>query len=272
MNSQQKVALITGANRGIGRMTAIRFAEVGCHLVLVGRQQRELDQLDELLRQKYGVRTLICAGNLEDATFLRAIADRSYDTFGRVDVLVNNAAWRSLETMKKISLANWNKTLRICLTAPAFLSRYVAEIMEKNGRGGAIINVSSVMSQRAGGYSPAYIACKGGLESLTYELAVLYGSRRIRVVCVNPGNVVTDMSTDYADEKGNNVSKILEEEMNDATPLMRPGTAGEIAAVICWLASPEAAFVNGTTIVADGGFTTNFNRYSLKRLQFPHTF
>ncbi len=272
MSKVQNVAVVTGANRGIGRSTAIYFAEKGYRVVLVGRQKQELGLLADHLKQQFGTDTLVCAGDLEDATFWRVVVNETMKTWERIDVFVNNAAWRRVETMRSISLSNWKKTLRICLTAPAFLARYAAEAMEEKKIQGVIINVSSVMSQRAGGYSPAYMACKGGIESLTYELAALYGPKGIRVVCVNPGNVATDMSSDYSDAKGNNVSKELTEDMNNMTPLKRPGTADEIAAVIGWLASPEASFITGTTILADGGFGHNFNSYKMKNLQFPGEF
>src|SRR5690606_18589467 len=138
---------------------------------------------------------------------------------------------------------------------PAFLAKYVAAAMAEQQKGGVIINVSSVMSQRTGGYSPAYAASKGALESLTYELATCYGPQGIRVVGVNPGNIKTAMSADYHDSEGNNVSSLLEAEMNDMTPLGRAGNAAEIAGLIAWVASDEASFITGTTILADGGFS-----------------
>lgn len=269
---ETKVAIVTGATRGIGRSTAVQLAEKGYFLTLVGRIQQELHNLGEEIRSTFGVQVIICTGDLADERFWNEIVATSLRTWNRIDLLVNNAAWRSIEPMSAIDLDIWDKTIRICLSAPAFLSKQVAAHMIESQRGGVIINVSSVMSQRTGGYSPAYAACKGGIESLTYELATLYGPAGIRVVCVNPGNIETDMSSDYHDSQGNNVSKDIGANMIDHTPLKRAARPDEIAQIIVWLSSGQASYITGTTVLADGGFTHNFNSYSMKHLQFPSLF
>lgn len=271
MNSN-KVAIITGASKGIGRGTALKFAANNYNVALVGRTQEELDQLKLEIEQKYDTEALVCAGDLASETFLSQIVEDTVRKWGRIDVLVNNAAWRTIETMRVISLENWERTIRVCLTAPAFLAKYAAAVMEEMNIAGVIVNISSVMSQRAGGNSPAYLACKGGLESLTFELAVLYGPKNIRVVSVNPGNIKTDLSNDYKDAEGNNISERLEEHMNENTPLKRAGTSEEIANVSYWLSTAEASFITGTTILVDGGFFHNFNSYNMKKLTYPKEF
>ncbi len=269
---KNKVAIITGASRGIGRSTALKFASNNYDVTLVGRNQNELDQLKLEIEQRYNTEVLVCAGDLANEEFLRQVVGDTVKKWGRVDALINNAAWRTIETMRNISLENWENTIKVCLTAPAFLAKYAASIMEEKNIAGVIVNISSVMSQSAGGISPAYIACKGGLESLTFELAVLYGPKNIRVVSVNPGNIKTELSNDYLDAKGNNVSEQLGEHMNDSTPLKRAGTSEEIANVSYWLSTPEASFITGTTILVDGGFFHNFNSYQMKKLQYPKEF
>ena len=108
--------------------------------------------------------------------------------------------------MREITLESWEKkTLRVCLTAPAFMARWAAEHMEPR-RSGVIINISSIMSWQAAGIAPAYIACKGAIDSLTYELASLYGPSGIRVVAINPGAIDTEMSRDYRDDSGQSVT------------------------------------------------------------------
>src|SRR5206468_5769259 len=126
---------------------------------------------------------------------VESMAPNVIESLGRIDVLINNAAWRDLVTMRSISLDSWERTLRICLTAPAFFARAVARDMEKR-RHGVIINVSSIMSQHASGIAPAYVAAKGGLDALTYDLAALYGPMGIRVVGVSPGAVDTELGKD----------------------------------------------------------------------------
>lgn len=272
MRDFKKVAIVTGASRGIGRATAIKFASSGYYVALAGRSENELDALKKELEDSYSVQALVCVGDAVAPAYGETMVATVVDQWGRVDALINNAAWRTITPMDEMDLADWDKTIRICLTAPAFLAKFVADVMAKQTHGGVIVNISSIMADRAAGYSPAYIACKGALESLTYELAALYGPRNIRVVCVNPGNITTSMSTDYKNAASQNLSDKIANEMHLHTPLGRSGSAEELANVIHWLASEQASFITGTTVVADGGFSHNFNSYPIKKLQFPHSF
>jgi NAD(P)-dependent dehydrogenase (short-subunit alcohol dehydrogenase family) len=267
-----KTAIITGASRGIGRAVALKFAAKGYHTTLVGRDLQELQNVSMLIREQYNTETLICQGDIGKEVFLKEIADRTMEKWGRVDVLVNNAAWRSIETMRTISMETWEKTIKVCLTAPAFLSKYCAALMEQLNIKGAIINISSIMSNRAGGNSPAYIACKGALNSLTYELAVTYGRSGIRVLCLNPGFIDTDMSRDYVDSQGDDLTNRMTEYVTGATPLGRSGTPDEVAQAIYWLSSENASFITATSLTIDGGFSHNMNDYAIKKLQFPQEF
>jgi len=270
-NKNNKVVVITGAASGIGRETAFRFASQGYVLTLGDLPESGLDELSHSISTRFGVGVLSCPGDLTDETYWEAIVASAIERWGRIDVLVNNAAWRTIETMEEIQLDTWEQTLCVCLTAPAFMARAAAVHMKQQQRG-VIVNVSSIMADRAAGYSPAYVACKGGIESLTYELAVLYGPQGIRVVSVCPGNVKTAMSADYRDAAGRDVSGGLEAEFSGMTPLGRTGKPEEIAHAIYWLASDEASFVTGVTLVADGGFSCNLNSYASKKTQFPHKF
>lgn len=269
---ENKVAIISGASSGIGFETALLMAARGYQLTVMGRTEKDLVAVQKSIAQKFGTQVHIMAGDLADHHYWESVINKTVERWGRIDALVNNAAWRTIETIDTISLTDWEQTIRVCLTAPAFLIKHAAAVMSRQPDGGVVINISSVMSQRAGGYSPAYIASKGALESLTYELATRYGPQGIRVVGVNPGNVETAMSADYKDHAGTNVSSRLEEEMNNMTPLGRAAQPREIAEVIVWLASEAASFITGTTILADGGFTHNFNSYTSKKLQFPNEF
>ncbi|CAL1517236.1 SDR family oxidoreductase [Chitinophaga sp. MM2321] len=267
----KKVVIITGAAQGIGKALALKYAASGYALVLADIDGEGLHLLKTALDALHS--EYVCMpGDVADNSFIDHMITETVAKWNRIDVLINNAAWRTLETMRTISLEDWDKTIRICLTAPAFLSRNVAAVMEERGLPGVIINISSVMSQRAGGNSPAYIACKGGIESLTYELAVLYGPQGIRVVAVNPGNIQTGLSNDYRNVSGENISEKLVDCVNDLTPLQRAGSPEEVANVCYWLSSPEASFITGTSILVDGGLLHNFNPYQIKKLQFPKEF
>lgn len=265
------VAIITGVASGIGRAAALKFANKGFVLSLVDIDVDGLNSLAMELEAR-GANFLCMAGDLEDFNFLEEVTTRTAAKWKRIDVLINSAVWRTLETMRTISADDWNKTIRICLTAPAFLARNTASIMEKNGQKGVIVNISSIMSHRTGGISPAYSVCKGGLESLTYELAVLYGPVGIRVVGITPGNIDTALSRDYTDGNAANISAALSKDMNDNTPLQRMGSPAEIADIAYWICSEEASFITGTFILADGGFLHNLNSYQIKKLQRPREF
>lgn len=266
---QNKVAIITGASRGIGRQTALAFAGAGYNIVIVATSLNELNKLGTEINNLYKQEYLICCGDLSDSNFLNSIADTTIEKFGRIDVLVNNAAWRTIETMRSIDLNTWERTLKICITAPAFLAKTCAATMEERNIKGVIINISSVMSQKAGGTSPAYIASKGAIESLTKELAVTYGRSGIRVICIRPGFIDTEMSNDYTGESGDNISLQMAKELLDSIPVNQPGTPADIAKAILWLSSSQASYITGCEITIDGGLSQNFNSYSIKNLQFP---
>ena len=268
-----KCVVVTGAARGIGRATALRFAREGWGLVLVDRIPDALVETSSLAIAAGASGCLLCEGDLRDGAFLESVMQRTEERMGRIDCLVNNAAWRTLETMRTLSLEHWRDTLDVCLTAPAFLSRMAADLMERKGNGGVIVNVSSIMVDRPAGSSPAYIAAKAGLEGLTRELAVTYGRKGIRAVCLRPGYIDTDLSRDYyraLDEE--DLTTVLSRYLTDATPLTGPGRAEDVAEAVWWLASPQASFITGTNLTVDGGFTHNLNSYPLKNLHFPDAY
>lgn len=269
----KRVAIITGAAGGIGKASALRFAKEGYALSLVDIAEDKLSEVVEDIQKCYpDSNVLSLVGDLSDLDFVLNIAHQTYAQFQSIDVLINNAAWRSIESMRNIQAESWDKTLAICLRAPAFLSKEAVSIMEQNKIHGVIINVSSIMSDRAGGFSPAYVAAKGGLESLTYELAALYGPSGIRVLSVCPGNVNTPLNTGLKDQEERDISSELVAHVESLTPLQRSAEAEEIAEAMLWLSGPQASFITGTNIHIDGGFSTNFNSYPMKKLQFPKEF
>lgn len=268
----KKVVIITGAAGGIGRATAIRFAEENYRLVLSDIAEESLKTLVDELENRYEVECLPLPGDLAQKPYLEHLVARTIQQFGQIDVLVNNAAWRTLETLRTMDLETWEKTLRVCLTAPVFLTKWVAQELESRRRSGVIINVSSVMAARPSGCGPAYIAAKGALENLTAELAITYGRSGIRVVGVAPGYIDTDLSSDYTNPEGENISDTLTRQLTDFIPLARGGQAREVADAIVWLSSPQASYISGTTLTIDGGFRPNFSNYSTKRTQFPDEF
>jgi len=268
--NERPVAIITGAAGGIGGETAVCFAERGYDCVLLALPTDDLQPVIKRIEQT-GSQFLSCLGDLSDLDYAQSAVEQCMSTWGRIDVLVNNAAWREITTMRKIELASWEKTLRVCLTAPAFLSRWCAEHMEPRGRG-VIINVSSIQSQMAAGISPAYVAAKGALDSLTYELATLYGPAGIRALSVNPGAIDTAMGKDTDPAQQQSTAAKIRQVSEDMIPLRRWALPQEIARTIVMLASDDASYLTGTSITVDGGWTQQCSPYSVKHLLFPHEF
>ena len=265
----RQVAIITGASRGIGLSIAEAFLDAGYNVAAVSNEGAELTSNFASADKD---RILLLDGDLSDLEFAQSVIEEAWSRWQRIDVLVNNAAWRMIEPLSVMKLEHWDLTLKVCLTVPALLCRWAADRMIGAKQKGVIINISSVMAARTGGTSAAYIAAKGGLTSLTYEMAALYGPQGIRCIALSPGNVKTKLSADFKDPEGKDVSTQLVAGMENMTPLQRSAEPGEIAKAVLWLSSDDASFVTGTNIVVDGGFSTNFNAYSLKKLQFPDLF
>lgn len=268
--NKRPVVLVTGASGGIGSATCLEFAKRGYDVAMADLSADNLESVAKQV-QNIGGESLLLPGDLSDLEYAESAVRKTIDHFGKIDVLVNNAAWREIVTMRTISVESWEKTMRIGITAPAFLSRWAASDMEKRGKG-VIINISSIQSQCAAGISPAYVASKGAMDALTNELAILWGPKGIRVVAVNPGAIDTEGSQDYESSEGENLTALQKKWSEDMIPLRRWAKAKEIATTIAMLASDDASYITGTTIVADGGVKTQFSPYSAKHPMFPEEY
>lgn len=260
----KRVAVVTGSARGIGAATALEFARRGYNVAVADVLEAEL-AATAAQATAAGAHVFARHGDLADLTFAEQFIAAASAQFGRLDVLVNNAAWRELLTMREIGVESWDRTLRICLTAPAFLARWAASQMERQRRG-VIINVSSIMSRQSWGMAPAYVAAKGGLDALTRDLAALYGPSGVRVVGISPGAVETDLSIPATPAA--NVRDWSEQMI----PLRRWGTPAEIARAIVFLAGDDAAYITGTSLVIDGGWSHQSYPYGLKHALRPEQF
>jgi 3-oxoacyl-[acyl-carrier protein] reductase len=250
-----RVALVTGASAGIGTAVAEEFAHRGYAVGIVGRDAARLDEVRRRMESSGG-RVLALCGDLGDLGFAESAVRKVAAEFGRLDVLVNNAAARELKTMREMTPAEWDRTIRVCLTSPAFMARWAAEEMERHG-GGVIVNVGSMMSRQAHGVSAAYVSCKGAMETLTYDLAALYGPVGIRVVTIAPGAIDTAMSSNLtASEPAGGVATDPIREFTESMAMLgRWGRTDEVAKAVAWIASDEASYLTGTTIVLDGGWS-----------------
>ncbi|HSB45881.1 MAG TPA: SDR family oxidoreductase [Nitrospira sp.] len=243
-----KVAVVTGGNAGIGEAIAKRFAEEGASVVVTGRRQRELDRVVSVIRRSKG-EALAVAGSVADEAHAQNVARRALDSFGRVDILVNNAGIGDFgKRLHEIDDATWANVLDVNLTGVFRMTRAIIPQMLKQGRG-AIVNISSIASLVGIATLSAYAASKGGLDALTRALAIDYAKDGIRCNVVNPGLIDTPMAAPLmADPE--RLKPILAQ-----YAISRPGTTEEVANMVLYLASDEAAWVTGGTFTIDGGMT-----------------
>lgn len=243
-----KVAVVTGGNAGIGEAIAKRFAEEGASVVVTGRRQQELDRVVSVIRHSKG-KALAVAGSVVDEVHAQDVVRRALDSFGRVDILVNNAGIGDFgKRLHEIDDATWANVLDVNLTGVFRMTRAVIPQMLKQGRG-AIVNISSIASLVGLATLSAYAASKGGLDALTRALAIDYAKDGIRCNVVNPGLIDTPMAAPLmADPE--KLHPILAQ-----YAISRPGTTEEVANMVLYLASDEAAWVTGGTFTIDGGMT-----------------
>ena len=242
-----KVALITGSTRGLGWAMAEAMAAQGAHVVINGRSD---DDVQGRVRELTG-RGLSADGRAGDVGDLDAAIDgidRIAEAAGRFDVLVNNAGINARAPLDEFDQDDWDRVLRVNLDAPFALSRAASRHMRKAGTG-RIINIASIMGTVARPTIPAYVSSKGGIEALTKALAVELGPHGITVNAIGPGYVATEMNTALVEDPTFN-SMVCER-----TPVGRWGAPAEIAAAAVFLASDEAAYVNGQKLIVDGGMT-----------------
>jgi len=246
-----KVAIVTGGGRGIGRATAIELADAGYRVTIAARTVSELHEAAETIRARGGT-VLSLRTDVTNEQDIRRMVQGTIAEFGRIDVLVNNAAMTHRGDVLTISLEEWNRVLASNLTSYFLCSKYaVPHIIEAGG--GVIIHVSSVTALRGTGHGLAYTACKGAIDSMTYEMAVHLGPHNIRVISLQPGAIDTEISRKYSQTFNAQADKI-NEFSKDMTPLGRWGQPEEIGKIIRFLASEGASFITNTTILADGGW------------------
>jgi NAD(P)-dependent dehydrogenase (short-subunit alcohol dehydrogenase family) len=245
-----RVALVTGGGTGIGRAAAIRLAAEGAALVVSGRRVEPIGETVAAIAAAGG-RALAVAGDVSvEADADRMVAE-AVASFGGLDVLVNNAgAIRRILLLHEVPPERWDEQLAVNLRSVYLVTRAaLPHLLEREGDRN-IVNVASTFAVVAGPGVSAYTAAKGAIVALTRALAVEYAPQGIRANCVCPGIVVTPLS--YVDRPQFEEQK---EELAASYPLGRLGRPEDVAGAIAYLASPDAAWVTGTALVVDGGFT-----------------
>jgi NAD(P)-dependent dehydrogenase (short-subunit alcohol dehydrogenase family) len=239
------VAIVTGSDSGIGKATAVTLAERGFDIGITWHTDEQGAQGTVEEVRGHGRRAEVRQVDLTDVAQGQAIVGELADALGGLDVLVNNAGTGAMTPFVELSLEEWRRVLDVDLTAAFQAGQEAAKRMIEAGRGGRIINVTSVHEHvPLRGASP-YCAAKGGLGLLTKVMALELAEHGITVNAVAPGEIATPMTgaedKDPAQMERPNI------------PLGRPGAAREIAAAIAFLASPEASYVTGESFVVDGG-------------------
>jgi NAD(P)-dependent dehydrogenase (short-subunit alcohol dehydrogenase family) len=250
-----KVALITGAATGIGRASAVLFAQEGARVCLVDVCLPELEAAVAAVREAAG-RTDAATYHLADLAEpgqCQPAVEHCVSTFGRLDVLFNNAGVGTLVvggTVETISLEHWDLAQDVNVRAMALVSRAAIPHMRTAG-GGAIVNTASVSALRASRSRPshAYAASKGAVIALTQAMAVSYGKDRIRVNAICPGLIRTRLTVDIVEAAENAAAE------DDGIPIGRVGEPEDIARCALFLASDAASFITGTHVIVDGGAT-----------------
>jgi NAD(P)-dependent dehydrogenase (short-subunit alcohol dehydrogenase family) len=246
MRLKDRVAIITGAAGGIGRATALRFAQEGAKVVVADINHEGGEETVQQVKAAGGEAAFIPTDVSQEAD-LQALIDFTVKTYGGLDILHNNAYWTEAKTALETTLDNWHKTLDITLRPCWLASKMAIPHLRARGKG-VILNTASIHSiVGLSGYA-AYQASKGGMLSLTRALAMELAPE-IRVVSILPGAINTPavaISGEHA------IAELLRE-----IPMKRLGEPEEIANVALFLVSDEASYITGTAIVADGGYTTH---------------
>lgn len=244
-----KVALITGGNAGIGEAIAKVFAKEGAAVVITGRRKGELERVVREIERDKG-KALAVAGSVTDETHAQTAVKQAAQTFGHLDILVNNAGIGEFgKRIHETDDATWTQVLDVNLTGVFRMTRAAVPEMLKHG--GSIVNISSIASLVGIPLLPAYAASKGALDALTRSIAIDYAKEKIRCNVVNPGLIDTPMAAPLM------ANPEMLQPILSHYAIRRAGTPEEVAYLVLYLASDEAAWVTGGTFPIDGGMTIN---------------
>jgi NAD(P)-dependent dehydrogenase (short-subunit alcohol dehydrogenase family) len=244
--AKTQIAVVTGAARGIGRRIALTLAERG-YTIAANDLSTPEETLGEI--ERLGAQTLSISGDVSDEERVREMVRAVMKSFGRVDVLVNNAGISAIVPAEETTLVDWNRTFAVNLTGPFLMSREFGKEMLRQGSG-SIVNISSVAGLLGVADRAAYNASKHGLIGLTRTLAAEWGGRGVRANAVCPGWVKTEM-----DQEDQAAGGYTDEDIESRTPMGRFARAEDIAQAVAFLAAPElSGYVNGHALSVDGGW------------------
>lgn len=238
MRFEDKICIVTGAGSGIGRATALRFASEGGRVAVVDLSSEQGQRTVDVIVNNGGD-ALLAYADVSAPPQVKAAVQATVERWGSVHVLVNNAAIMTFQPIVELSEEDWDRVLAVNLRSAFLFAKYALPHMPP---GGAIVNVSSVHAHETTANVVPYAASKGGIEAFTRALSRECEGSRIRVNCVDPGAIDTPMLWTNPNVKSGR------EKIEGAI-----GSPEDVAAAICFLASEEARFINGTSLVVDGG-------------------
>lgn len=246
---QGKVAIVTGASKGIGAAIAKRFGAEKVNVVVCYRSDD--DGANEVAKsiEQSGGKAVLFKGDISLEAHTQKVLETAIDTFGRLDILVNNAGIEKQMPSHEATLDDWNQVISVNLTSYFLTAKIAIQYFLKNNIQGTVINMSSVHEQIPWPTFASYAASKGGVKLLTQTLALEYADKGIRINGIGPGAINTPINK----EKMNDPEKRAA--LEKMIPMKRAGEPEEIANVTAWLASEQASYVTGITLFADGGMT-----------------
>lgn len=241
-----KVAMITGANQGLGVAYAVALARMGAD-IFIPHLTDDVSEVAQLV-EKEGRRVAFYQGDLLEKNYLESLVDRCVETYGRLDILVNNAGMNFFAPFEEYPDDRFQKIVDVNLNACYYLGRRAAMYMKDHG-GGKIINVGSALSFTADSNCPPYVVAKHGIVGLTRSFANELGKYNIQCNAIAPGFLATEVN---AKQRENSA---FAEKITARTPAGRWGDVTDLMGTIVFLASPASDYINGWTVNIDGGFT-----------------
>ena len=247
-----KSGVVTGTSRGLGREILLAAAAEGASVVAVARNAEAGEAAVEEVRAAGGDAVFL-QGDVRNEQDVVAAIERCVAEYGALDFLVNNAGILGEGRLHETTNELWDDLVATHLTGTFWGCKHAIAAMRESGRGGAIVNIGSILSFTGDGYLAAYTAMKSGVLGLTKAIAIDYALDGIRCNCVCPGDMETPMIEQYFD--GTEDAAAARDEMEQAYPGKRIADPREVATAVIYLLSDEASFVNGTPILVDGGLT-----------------